>query len=311
MEIKTMWRARILLLLLLGSSSIVAAESPAKPTAMSNQRLRESTDAWHAKRIEALRAPEGWLTLVGLHWLEDGEYSCGSAPGLPVRIISADIPERFGRLERVGDRVTFEPAPGVEVIDDAKGVAVEGKTTLQSDIKGAPTILRHGAVRLHLIERAGRLGVRVKDSAAPTRLKFKDIDRFPVDTRWVVEARMTPHDKPVEIAVPTAIGDVNMQPSPGRVEFEIDGQTLTLDPVAEVGDKDLFFVFSDATSGTETYGAGRFLVATLRADHTLTLDFNRAYNPPCAFTPYATCPRPPKQNRLAVPVFAGEKEYQE
>jgi uncharacterized protein (DUF1684 family) len=164
---------------------------------------------------------------------------------------------------------------------------------------------------MQIIDRGARLGVRVKDRQSPVRKAFKGLDYFPIDPRYRVVATFVPHPKPVTIDVPTVIGTVDRMPSPGYASFAIDGAPgatpLRLDAVQEPGDAQLFFIFRDATSGKSSYGGGRFLYADLPANGKVVLDFNRAYSPPCAFTPHATCPLPPANNRLPVSIEAGEK----
>ena len=169
-------------------------------------------------------------------------------------------------------------------------------------------MLELGRLSLHVIERGGRLGIRLKDRESPLRKAFTGLSWFPIDERYRVVARFVPYDPPKALKVPNVLGNVTPMPSPGRAEFTIDGKAVQLDGVLEEPDAtELFFIFRDQTSGHETYGAGRFLYADLPKDGKLVLDFNKAYNPPCAFTPYATCPLPPPQNRLPVRIEAGRR----
>jgi uncharacterized protein (DUF1684 family) len=164
-----------------------------------------------------------------------------------------------------------------------------------------------GRFRFQLIARGSRVGVRIKDPDARARKEFKGIPAFPPSAHWRIVARWEPANPPTEIAVPNVLGEVDRSPSPGTAVLTVDGKEYRLTPVLEEGSPDLFFVFGDETNRTETYGAGRFLYAAPAKDGTVVLDFNRAYNPPCAFSAFATCPLPPKQNRLALRVEAGEK----
>ena len=167
-----------------------------------------------------------------------------------------------------------------------------------------------GTANFVVIDRSGRKALRVKDSEAPTRTHFLGIDYFDIDPSWRVEAKWIAFDPPHELEVPTVIGTVEKYPVPGKAVFQRGGKTFELLPVIEVpGDRELFLIFADRTSGKETYGAARFLYVPMPVDGKIVLDFNRAYNPPCAFTPYATCPLAPPENRLDLRVTAGEKKY--
>jgi len=214
--------------------------------------------------------------------------------------------------------VRVEVRPGAAVTLAGKPVA---RAELRSDAGGAtPDVLALSALTLQIIDRGGRLGVRLKDMKSPARAAFKGLRYFPIDPRFRVVATFVAHDKPVSINVPNVLGMVERMPSPGYASFVLDGagksgksgktQPLRLDAVLEPGETQLFFIFRDATAGKTTYGAGRFLYADPPAkgttNSTVILDFNRAYSPPCAFTPHATCPLPPANNRLPVPIEAGE-----
>lgn len=267
----------------------------------------QQVEAWRLERHESLTRPDGWLSLVALTWLQEGETTCGSDPGSGVRLPSS-APSRLGRLTlSAGGVVELVAAPGVELT--VAGEPLRHETVLATDQSGSPTLVEHGSIVFHLIERDGRIGVRVKDRESPALVAFEGIESFDVDPRWRVEARFVPYDPPKPIAVPTVLGTMSEQESPGAVEMRVAGRTHRLD-VLPGGDDEYFIVFGDATNARETYGGGRFLVAAAAdSEGRVVLDFNRAYNPPCAFTPYATCPLPPPQNRLELAVRAGEKNY--
>ena len=186
---------------------------------------------------------------------------------------------------------------------------MSGPRALASDAGEAATRLRTGSVLFYVIERAGKLAVRVKDSQSEARREFHGLEYFPIDPSWRIEARFEPYDPPRPISVPNVLGHQDTEKSPGALVFERAGQTYRLDPVLERGETDYFVIFGDATNGKETYGAGRFLYVKPPVDGKTIIDFNKAYNPPCVFTDYATCPLPPAQNRMKVRVEAGEKEY--
>lgn len=261
--------------------------------------------AWRAERLSRLTAEDGWLSLAGLHWLEPGENRFGSDPSGQVVLPAGKAPALAGFFILEAGRVRVRALPGSGV--SLGGVPIEEKE-LRTDAAGEPDILRLGDLRFYVIERGGRFAVRVKDPDAPARRTFRGLDYFPADPRYRVVAKFVPYEKPKKVSVPTAIGTIETMNAPGYVEFELGGRSLRLEPVLEEPQAaELFFMFRDETSGRETYPAGRYLYAELPREGTVVLDFNKAYNPPCAFTPYATCPYPPKENWLPVRIEAGEK----
>lgn len=267
----------------------------------------QEIEDWAARRVERLRQPGGWLSLVGLFWLKEGGNRVGSDPRLEV-VLPGGAPPEVGTLMLAGGRVSFSAAPGVT--PTSNGNPVIRVDRVRSDAEGKPDRIEVGTVTFHVIRRGSRLGVRVTDVDAPARKAFRGIERYPTDPRWRVEAKWVAYEKPRELEIATVIpGLVEKYPVPGEAVFSIGGAEHRLRPVLEEGETDLFFIFGDETNGPETYGAGRFLYARPPADGTIVLDFNRAYNPPCAFTPYATCPLPPDENRLPLRITAGEKKY--
>lgn len=254
---------------------------------------------WRRERESDLR--QNWLTLVGLFWLNQGENRFGSDPADPVALPKGKAPQQAGTFLLQGGKVLVKVAPGVRATNGGHAVH---SLALQPDTSGHPTVLSLGDLRLHIIQRGERFGVRVKDVRSEALAHFRGLQYFPLNESWVVRARFTAFDKPQEISIPTVLGtDAKMQ-SPGMVEFQLNGRTLRLQPVIE--DQQLFFIFHDLTSGKQTYPPGRFLYTAMPKNGEVLLDFNRAHNPPCAFTPYATCPLPPKQNYLDVAIEAGE-----
>ncbi len=270
--------------------------------------LTTLTDAWHAERLERLRAPDGWLSLVGLEALPAaGEATVGSAVGADV-VLRADVPPRVGVFHVGADGVRFRPDAGVDVqAGEPPAPVPAGGLDLRDDLAGPPTVLTLGSASWYVITRGDRRFVRVKDRASPVRRDFVGIPRWPVDPAWRVTARLVREGAPRTIAVPNALGQVDHEPCPGILEFTLAGEPCRLLPMGEP-DGPLFLVFGDATSGRTSYGGGRFLATEAPdADGTVVLDFNRAINPPCVFTPYATCPLPPEGNVLPVAVTAGEQ----
>jgi len=265
-------------------------------------------DAWHAERLERLRAEDGWLTLVGLHPLAAGPNTVGTAPDALVRL-TAPAPARLGTITVAGDTVRF--AAAAEAAVHLAGSDDPPPLILATDRDPRPTVLEVGTVRFHVIARGDLYFLRVKDRESAVRREFRGIERFPVDPRWRVTARLLTRGMPPTVPIVDVLGNVENQPSPGVLVFDLEGTTCRLIPTGGPGEE-LFLVFADQTSGHETYGGGRFLATDRPApDGTVVLDFNRAYNPPCAFTPYAPCPLPPEENTLPVAVRAGEKTWGE
>ena len=267
--------------------------------------LEAQTQAWHRRRLERLQADDGWLTLVNLHWLDEGETVAGSAEGSALQLPNP-APPKLGTFSRRGLEVRFTPATGVEV--SSGGKPFRGGV-VRTDAAGDPDVLRHGTLQLLAIVRGSRVAIRVRDAAAETRRNFHGIPRFSARPEWRKDARFESAAPGKTVSVPNVLGEVEDVPLAGSALFSHEGTEYRLDATRE-GDK-LFFVFGDLTNRKETYGAGRFLYADAPAEGRVLLDFNRAYNPPCAFTPYATCPLPPPQNKLPLRVEAGERRYGE
>lgn len=253
--------------------------------------LRRAVETWRAARYDRLRQPLSWLTLSGLDWLEPGTTA---VPGGEIVVGEGSVVARGtgdDPLRHAGQRL--------------------GELALVADADAGPdgpTLLEHGPLRMALIRRGERLGVRTWDTASPARTAFAGIDHYPVDGSWRVRARFeaTPDRR---LPVPDVLGDVSDEPSPGTVHFAVAGREQRIAALAGDDGGELWLVFGDATNGGTTYGGGRFLYAAApdAADGTLWLDFNRAYNPPCVFSPWATCPLPPGENRLDVAIEAGER----
>ncbi|GAP67420.1 hypothetical protein MBSD_n2744 [Mizugakiibacter sediminis] len=263
-------------------------------------------EQWRTQRLARLTAPDGWLSLIGLHWLKPGANTVGSAADSDV--VLSKGPAHLGTITWGADgKVRIALAEGSGALIDGKPLA---SAELLDDGHDAPTRVSFGTASFYLIDREGRKGLRVKDPEAPTRTHFLGLDDFPVDPSWRIEAKWIPFEPARTLEIPTVIGTVEKYPVPGKAVFERDGRTYEILPVIEVpGDKELFVIFADRTSGKETYGAARFLYTPMPKDGRLVIDFNKAYNPPCAFTPYATCPLAPPENRLDLRVTAGEKKY--
>lgn len=267
---------------------------------------RAEIDARHAERIEALRSDTGWLSLVGLHPLPDGVMEIGSGEAMDLRMDAA-APAHLGTLAVDDSEAMFAAAHGaaVTLLDEAEEIT---HISLESDRDGPPTLLSCGSLVFYVIDRDGDLYLRVKDRESEVLKSFEGIERFPVDEAWRVTARLETGGSGV-VMVPDVLGNLTPSPSPGDLVFEIDGRPLRLTPMGKPAEG-LSLVFADGTSGHGTYSGGRFLsTGPVAPDGTVVLDFNLATNPPCVFTPYATCPLPPEGNVLAIAIEAGEKTW--
>ncbi len=271
---------------------------------------RDEIEAWQQQRHARLLRPTGWLTLVGLFWLEEGANTCGTDSANRVIFPPDRGPARAGTLWRTGDSVWFESAPNAHVSSNGQQISRLG---LLSDGNGTqdPTMLEMSSLLFYVIKRGDELGVRVKDTASALRMGFKGMEYFPIDSTWRMNARFERYETPVRAPIGTTAGTMDSFESPGAVVFSRGGTTYRLDAVIETGsESELFIMFMDGTSGKETYGGGRQMYAPMPDSlGNVVLDFNKAYNWPCVFTEFATCPIPPKQNRLRLRIEAGEKMY--
>jgi uncharacterized protein len=250
--------------------------------------------AWQKARHDELSAPDSWLGLIGLFWLAPGVNSVGSAAESTVCLPSG--PAALGDLRWEGGRVYWQ----------ALG---ESSIELETDHLGKPTTVDSENLSFFIVDRDGRLAVRLRDRHWAASRPFGGLDYFPFDAAWQIEADWQALSPPRRMEVPNVSGDLKTVDVAHQAVFTIDGQTMNLLPIS-VGDDEVFFIFRDRSSGKESYGAGRFLKVPAAVGGKISLDFNRAYNPPCAFTSFATCPLPPPENWLAFPVFAGEKKWQ-
>ncbi len=263
-----------------------------------------SIESWRKDREQKLKAPDGWLSVAGLFWLKEGENPIGSDPSYTVVLPPKRSPALVGAFDLKAGKVGFRIAPKVHVTVNGKPVLT---AAMKPDSEGKPDILQFGDFTMFVIKRGGRYAVRLRDLHSPMRQEFTGLHGYPVKESYRVVAKWRAYHQPQKIAVPNVLGETEYEPSPGYAEFTLAGHAYRLDPVLE-GDQ-LFFIFRDQTAAKTTYGSGRFLYADLPKEGKVVLDFNKAYNPPCAFTPYATCPLPPKQNRLPVRIEAGELRY--
>jgi uncharacterized protein (DUF1684 family) len=280
-----------------------AAAKPADAAAFARQE-----QAWRDARLQRLVAPDGWASLIGLHWVDPGTHAVGSAADNGIRLAMG--PAHLGVLRASSDGVRFEPANGVALTLD--GAPFASPQALRTDAaETGPSVIGFdgGKGVATVIERSGRLALRVRHADAPSRTGFAGLDYWPADASWRVSSRFIPHPPGTTIAIANIIGSVEQVPNPGVLEFERGGKTHRIEALDE-GEGTLFLVFADRTNGHGSYGAGRFIDAPKPdAQGRVDIDFNQAYNPPCAFTSFATCPLPPPENRLDLAVEAGEKSY--
>lgn len=257
----------------------------------------EGVQAWRAERESNLQAEDGWLAVAGLFWLEEGVNTFGTAAENDFVFPEGSVEDQAGEFEFRNGKVTMR-------LLDAPTEAVE----MRPDTAENPTEIKHGRVSFYVIQRGDRFGIRLIDPESEFRQHFTGLNWYPVREEFKITARFQAFETPHTLTVPSVIGGTQEYSSPGILEFELNGRTLRLEP-AESEDE-LFLVFRDTTAGDTTYAGGRFLYTSLPENGVVELDFNKAYNPPCVFTPYATCPLPPPQNRLDVPIEAGEKSYE-
>ncbi len=283
-----------------------------RPSAAPPPGYADSLRAHREARIARLRSPQGWLAVAGLYWLMPGENGFGTDSSEAVVLPPGTAPGRAGvfilRDGASGPEVTVRANPGAGATLDGKPVT---ERKLRADDTGSPDRLRVGRLELWVIRRGPRTALRMRDPESPILRNFTGVEFYPPDPAYRVVGRLRRADPPLAVPMMDMVGIADTVLSPGRVAFTLGGRAFSLTPIYE-DDSDttaLFFVFQDATSGDETYGAGRFLDAGVEPDGSVLLDFNYAYNPPCAFNPYTTCPLPPAGNVLPAPVRAGEKAY--
>lgn len=262
-----------------------------------------SIEQWRSKHESELKAADGWLAVAGLFWLEPGANTAGADASS--KVVLPRGPAKAGVFQLRQDTVTFDPSPGAGVLINGKPPRAAMRLT--DDSKGSPDKIQIAGFTIFVIQRGSRFGIRLRDPLSPRRKDFAGLHWFSIKGSYRVKAKFVAYDKPKMIPITNVLGDTEPEASPGYVSFELNGRALRLEPVTE--DNQLFFIFRDLTTGKETYPAGRFLYSDMPKNGEVELDFNKAENPPCAFTPFATCPLPPKQNWLPVRIEAGELNY--
>jgi uncharacterized protein (DUF1684 family) len=272
----------------------------------SNDAYKAEIEQWRQDRETRLKSDTGWLTVAALYWLKEGPNRFGSDSGNDLKL-PAGAPAVAGVFELNGGKVTVKIQSGATVTSAGEAIT---EMVMKPDSGGEPTIVALGNLSMYVIERGGKFAIRMKDKNSRMRKAFTGLKWYPVKPEYRITASFQEYVPAKTISIPNILGQTEKLPSPGYVTFKLHGKKVRLEPVLEDPDaKELFLIFKDKTSGVETYPAGRFLYVDLPVEGKIVLDFNKAYNPPCAFTPYATCPLPPAQNRMDLPIEAGELNY--
>lgn len=292
-----MVRSRIFFLVFLSLTSFGMAQD-----AKVDPAYQQSFDKWKTDLVADLK--ENWLPLAGLFWLKPGDNAFGSDQKNPVALPAGSCAPQAGVFTLQGKDVTVKFASGVQAKIDGKPTS---EMKLGADASGKPNVVELGSLRMHVIQRGERVGIRVKDLNSASAKDYKGPIFYPLQAQYKITADWIPSDGKKTVSVPNVLGDVMPTPVSGEARFTINGQEIRLEALGGEAKEGLFFIFKDLTSKTDTYPPGRFLQTDPVQNNKVVLDFNEAYNPPCAVTPYATCPLPPRENQLAVAIPAGEK----
>jgi len=283
-------------------SSLMADEQVI--VAVQTENHQQAIEAWRASRNERLKQTDGWLTLVGLEWLKDGESRIGSAADNDIQLSGG--PAYWGSVVLQNDSLQFKNL-------DPENVKINGEAladaVLIPDTEGEATVISGGTLNINVIFRES-YALRIKDSTAKALQNFKGVDNYPINESWLIDGRFVRAEEGSVIEITNVLGQVSESPVFGTFEFDMDGKTYSLLGLGDEDSESLWFIFADRTTGHGTYGAGRYLYSDgMPQNGRLTVDFNKAYNPPCAFNPYSTCPIPPQRNRMDLSVQAGEKNF--
>ena len=286
------------------SGLLLLLAAVAEAQSLPDAAYQRSFERWKTELVKDLK--QNWLPLAGLFWLKAGVNSFGTDPGNAIVLPPGSAPAQAGSfvLDGKGNDVTIKFAPGVKATIAGRPV---GTTKLPSDASGAAIWVELGGLRMKVIVRGARVGIRVKDLSSPAVRAYPGPEFYPLDLNYRVTATWVPADGKPTVDVPDVLGDVTPTPVAGKVQFTLNGHSLELTDLGGDPAKGLFFVLNDLTSKTETYPGGRFLDTDPVVNGKVVLDFNRTYSPPCSVTPYATCPLAPKENRLTVAIDAGQK----
>ena len=286
--------------------ALISVQCSSGPKEKGTKKYISEIKAWHQKREENLKKENGWLNLAGLFWLKEGVNTVGSDTSEDI-VFPKNLAVKFiGKIVKHDSNIVMIVNKGVKVYLHGNPVDT---VKMIPDVKPGTTVLAHNSLRWFIIKRGkNRYGVRLRNLNSPLLKSFKGIKYFPINEDWKLRAKFVQFKKPKKIFIPTVIGTIDEEFAPGKLVFRISGKTYELLPVND--GNNFSIIFADKTTGEETYGGGRFLdTAKPDSNGFVTLDFNKAYNPPCAFTPFATCPLPPKENRLPIKILAGEKTY--
>ena len=259
---------------------------------------------YQATLEEQLRASDGWLTLVGLHWLKEGDNMIGSAPGADIPLPKGAVPAHVGVLNKLEDKVSLSIGPDAQA--EVNGKPVRSEIILESDLNRNQTIVQIGEVSFYLVLRGERYGIRVKHENNPDRINFDGRVWWPITESWRVTAKIEYYEPQKIVEVPDALGNVNETPMDCALIFEVKGKEYRLDAF-RLPSGQFYILFMDQSCQNGSYPAGRFLITEHAEENSVVIDFNKAYNPPCAFTVYATCPLPPENNHLELEIQAGER----
>lgn len=263
-------------------------------------------NTWHAKRMENLKTPDGWLNLAGLYWLEQGANTFGSGESNNIVFPKDKISDQAGYFLAKGNTVSIYVNKGVTITSNGKQLTEQIIFNADSN---RSDVLESGSLKWNIIQRDTKIGIRLRDLDSEAVKNFTGVDRYPIDPAYRIQAKFEKADSLRTIDITNVLGQTTAQSSIGTLVFDLNGKENRLD-VLSGGDEEFFVIFADATSGKETYAAGRYIyVKRPKGEEGVLIDFNKAYNPPCVFTPYATCPLPPEQNVLTIEVKAGEKNY--
>ncbi len=299
--IKKLQLKRIKLILLFSFTCIIFYSCSNKKGSENSYNLKEYK-LWKAGRITYMKGHDGWLNLAGLYWLEEGKNTIGSSPDNAIQF-PGDAPAFIGTFTLTDSIVLFEANPDTSIFN--KGKRVE-KIIMEPDVSMHPTTLSFDSLEWFIVERGGEYGIRLRDFNRKEINELDSIPCFPPNQKWNVKAKLVKPSKNLTLMLPNVLGQASEQKVPGILEFFINGQTYQLYPIGTPNN--LWVIFGDDTSGDQSYGGGRFLeIAPPDKKGNYYLDFNKAYNPPCAFTEFATCPLPPKENILETGIMAGEK----
>lgn len=282
----------------------MGCESTKPPSSLDQSEHQELVDAWHQERVEGIQERDGWMKLAGLFWLDEGKNTFGSSSDNDIRFPEGTVPDHAGYFKVEETEVSLHLNEPIDITTE-DGSEFDSNTIFTPE---ESKTLIYDRLTWTIIQREELIGIRLFDEQSPYYTSFTGFDRYPVDLKWRVEAEFVPHVDRSTIPVTNILGQTIQDDSPGKLIFEIDGQEFSLDVLDR--DDSYFIPFGDATNRGETYGSGRYIYTDLPDENgKVTIDFNKSYNPPCAYNPYTTCQLPPEQNRLSLAITAGEKDY--